>query len=109
MNASESDRGKRLVEVYGLKLADHSDITNEILKMMKGRGEDWPWVDRWQAEGAPLWTNSPDTLVFEIAPGQIVDRQAMNFTQDVWMSQPSIFEHQTWGGRTFVRMSWAKD
>ena len=46
MNASESDRGKRLVEVYGLKLADHSDITNEILKMMKGRGEDWPWVDR---------------------------------------------------------------
>ncbi len=31
----------------------------------------------------------------------------MDFAQDVWMLKPRHFEHQTWGGRTFVRMSWA--
>jgi hypothetical protein len=45
MNASERDPGKRLIESYGLKLADHTDITAEILKMMNGRGEEWPWVE----------------------------------------------------------------
>jgi hypothetical protein len=108
MNASETGPGKRLIESYGLTLADHSDITGEILKMMSGRGEEWPWVEKWTTEDAPRWTNSPDTVVFEVPPGKLVDRQAVNFTQDVWMCQPHVFEHQSWGGRTFVRISWAK-
>jgi hypothetical protein len=108
MNASERDPGKRLVESYGLRLADHTDITAEILKMMNGRGEEWPWVEKWVSEEAPGWANTPDTLVYEVPPGKLVDRQALDFTQDVWMCQPRLFEHQTWGSRTFVRMSWAK-
>ena len=108
MSDSAIDPRERLIANYGLKLADHSDITGEILKMMNERGEDWPWIERWKTEDAPLWTNSPNTMVFEVPPGQLVDRQAVDFTQDVWMSKPSVFEHQTWGGRTFVRMSWAR-
>jgi len=108
MNASDTAPVKCLVESYGLKLADHTDITGEILKMMNGRGEEWPWVEKWIAEDAPNWTNSPDTLVVEVPPGKLVDRQAVDFTQDVWMCQPRLYEHQTWGGRTFVRMSWSR-
>ncbi|MDR3619460.1 MAG: hypothetical protein P4L85_08925 [Paludisphaera borealis] len=108
MNASESDRGKLLIEGYGLRLADHSDITAEILNMMNARGEAWSWVERWIAEDAPRWRNTPDTLVFEVPPGRLADRQAVDFTQDVWMCKPQVFEHQTWGGRTFVRMSWSR-
>jgi hypothetical protein len=108
MNASDTDPGKRLIESYGLTLADHSDITGEILKMMSGRGEEWPWVEKWTIEDAPRWTKSPDTVVFEVPPGKLVDRQAVDFAQDVWMCKPRVFEHQSWGGRTFVRISWAK-
>ena len=109
MNASEGERCQRLAKGYGLKLADHTDITEEILKMMRGRGEEWPWVEKWIAEEAPKWTNGPLTFVFEVLPGQLVDRQALDFTQDVWMCQPRLFEHQTWGGRMFVRMSWDRE
>lgn len=108
MNASDTEPCKRLIEGYGLKLADHADITEEILKMMHGRGEDWPWVETWKAEEALRWANSPETLVFEVSPGLLADRQALDFAQDVWMCKPRAFEHQSWGGRMFVRMSWER-
>lgn len=106
MNASETERCKWLIEGYGLKLADQSDITGEILRMMNGRGEHWLWVDRWIAEEAPNWRNDAVTFVFEVPAGNLVDRQALNFVQDVWMCQPRLFEHKTWGGRMFARLSW---
>ena len=74
MNASERDPGKRLIKSYGLKLADDNDITAEILKMMNGRGEGMAMGREVDGRDAPAWSNTPDTLVFEVPPGRLVDR-----------------------------------
>lgn len=108
MNDPLLELRKRFIEGYGLKLVEHPEITGEILKMMNGRREEWLWVEKWLSEDAPLWANSIDTLVIEIPRGELVDRQAVDFAQGVWMLKPTSFEHQTWGNRTFVRMTWRR-
>ncbi|MHC5544212.1 hypothetical protein ACYOEI_38785 [Singulisphaera rosea] len=102
MNASDTEPCKRLIEGYGLKLANHADITEEILKMMHGRGEEWHWVETWRVQDAPKWTNRPETFVFEVPPGLLGDRQALDFAQDVWMLQAADLRTSVLG-RTDVR------
>ena len=76
---------------------------------MNNRGEDWPWVQSWIAEEGSTWVNDLETLVFEVPLTNLTGRASLGFTQDVWMLQPSVFEYQTWGGRTFVRMWWDRN
>jgi hypothetical protein len=100
---------KRLDEflkTYGCRLIDHAEITGEIRRMMNNRGENWPWVDRWASEDALAWVNDLQTLVFEIPLASLTGLNCLNFAQEVLQFQTSLFEHQTWGNRTFVRMYW---
>jgi hypothetical protein len=106
---SQVEQVREFLETYGCYLADHADITGEILGVMNNRGEDWPWVQSWIAEEGSTWLNDLQTLVFEVPLTNLTGRASLGFTQEVWMLQPSVFEYQTWGGRTFVRMWWDRN
>jgi hypothetical protein len=88
------------------RLAGIDAIEKTIRGIARSRGEDWPWVAKWIAEEGPRWSNDMETLVFEIGLEDLIGSTALNFTQDVWMLCPSLFEYQVWGGRAFVRMWW---
>ena len=100
------DRVTKFLRTYGCHLANHTDITNEIRGMMNTKGEDWPWVEKWATEDALAWVNDLQTVVFEVPLSNLAGRKCLDFTQEVWSFQPSVFEYQTWGGRTFVRIHW---
>jgi hypothetical protein len=103
---AQAERVNKFIRTYGCHLANHTDITEEILGTMNNRDEDWPWVKKWTTTDAPAWVNDSQTLVFELPLSNLTGRNCLDFTRDVWNFQPTIFEHQTWGGRTFVRMYW---
>jgi hypothetical protein len=100
------ERLDQFLKTYGCRLIDHAEITSEIHRIMNGRGENWPWVEKWASEDALAWANDLQTLVFEIPLASLTGLNCLNFTQEVWQFQTSLFEHQTWGNRTFVRMCW---
>ena len=56
-----------------------------------------------------LWVNDMETLFFEPPLENLTGSQSLNFTQQVWMLQPSVFEYQVWAGRAFVRMWWDRN
>jgi len=100
------ERLDKFLKTYGCRLIDHTEITGEIRRMMNNRGENWPWVEKWASEDALVWVNDLQTLVFELPLASLTGLNCLNFTQEVLQFQKSLFEHQSWGNRTFVRMYW---
>jgi hypothetical protein len=103
---ADLERLDKFLKSYGCRLIDHAEITGEVPRMMNNRGENWPWVEKWASEDALAWVNDLQTLVFEIPLASLTGLNCLNFTQEVLQFQTSLFEHQTWGNRMFVRMYW---
>ena len=100
------DQIREFLKGFDCRLAEISDLEAIIRGIGRARAEDWPWVDRWFTEEAPRWVNDMETLFFEVPLEKLSGAESLNFTQHVWMLQPSLFEYQVWGGRAFVRMWW---
>ncbi len=97
---------KKFLKCYGCRLVEAEDIVDAIRGVAIQRGEDWPWVDRSAAESRSEWINNMETLVFEVPLVNLTGSKSLNFAQDMWMLQPSVFAYQVWGDRGFVRMWW---
>jgi hypothetical protein len=97
---------RKFLKDFACRLTGADAIEETIRKIASARGEDWPWVARWAAEEGPRWVNDAETLVFEVPLETLAGARALNFTQEVWMLQPSLFEYQAWGDRGFVRAWW---
>ncbi len=89
---------------YGCRLVAAEDILERIRDVARNRGEKWPWVARWAAEAQSEWINNMETLVFEVPLDNLTGSTSLNFAQDMWMLQPSVFAYVVWGDRGFVRM-----
>jgi hypothetical protein len=97
---------RKFLKAFGCRLVETSVMEEIIRGIAKARGEDWPWVEKWFREEGPRWVNDMETLFFEPPLENLTGSQSLEFTQQVWMLQPSIFEYQVWGDRAFVRMWW---
>jgi hypothetical protein len=97
---------RKFLKEFACRLTGADPIEQEIRKVASTRGENWPWVAKWAAKEGPQWVNDMETLVFEVPLETLAGSQALNFTQQVWMLQPTRFEYQTWGDRGFVRVWW---
>lgn len=97
---------RKFLEEFHCRLTRADAIEETIRKIASARGEDWPWVAKWAAKEGPQWVNDMQTLVFEVALETLAGSQALNFTQQVWMLQPSSFGYQVWGDRGYVRVWW---
>ncbi|MFO0893067.1 MAG: hypothetical protein U0790_28510 [Isosphaeraceae bacterium] len=94
------------LHTFGGRPVDVAEIERTIRGIAAARGEDWPWVAKWVAEEGPGWVNNATTLFIEVPLENLAGRNALEFSQQVWMLRPSLFEYQTWGGRGFVRICW---
>ena len=103
---AEISQIRKLLESFKCRLAQASALEDIIRGIAMDRGEDWAWVDRWFKEEAPRWVNDMETVFFETPLENLSGAESLNFTQHVWMLQPSVFEYQVWDGRAFVRMWW---
>jgi hypothetical protein len=97
---------QKFLKDFAGRMAETSAIEETIRGIARARGEDWSWVTKWVEEEGPRWVNDMETLVFEVPLENLTGSQSLNFTQGVWMLQPSIFEYQVWDDRGFVRMWW---
>jgi hypothetical protein len=87
---------------YGCRLIDLPEIVERIDRRRAGR--DWPGMDKWIAEAGPSWVNDMETLVFEVPVENLAGRNSLDFTQRVWMLQPSLFEYMVEEGQGIVRV-----
>ncbi len=97
---------RKFLKEFACWLTGADVIEQEIRKVASARGENWPWVTKWAAKEGPRWVNDIETLVFEVPLETLAGSQALNFTQQVWMLQPSSFGYVVWGDRGFVRVWW---
>ena len=103
---TEIQQVKKFLKEFACRLVEANDIEEAIRGIAAARGEGWTWVARYVEEEGTRWVNDLETLVFEVPLENLTGSQSLNFTQHVWMLQPSIFAYQNWGGRGFVRMWW---
>jgi hypothetical protein len=97
-------RVAKLLAACGCRLVKLEDLIQSIHDA--GRGKRIPWLEKWVNEEGPEWVNDMDTFTFDFPAGGVTGQTSLEFTQGVWMLQPSVFEYQVWSGRCFVRMWW---
>jgi len=97
------------LHAFGCRLVNADEIESTIRAIAQARGEIWPWVEKWVAEEGPRWVNDLSTIVFEVPLANLEGRNALHFTQQIWMLHPSLFEYQTWNDRGYVRIFWDRD
>ncbi len=97
---------RKFLKEFACRLTGADVIEQEIRKVASARGENWPWVAKWAAKEGPRWVNDMETVVFEVPLETLAGSRALNFTQQVWMLQPSSFGYVVWGDRGFVRVWW---
>jgi hypothetical protein len=81
---------KKFVKSYGCRLVEAEDILDRIRA----------------TEAQSKWFNNMETLVFELPLDNLTGSKSLNFAQDMWMLQPSVFAYRVSGDRGFVRMWW---
>jgi len=97
---------KKLIEDFGCPIVEQDDLIRVIREEERRRKTVWSWIDKFVEEEAPQWANDQDTLVIEVPLANLAGLRCLNFTQQVWALQPSLFGYTPWGGRAFVRMWW---
>ncbi len=102
--ASLDQRVMALLATCECRLVKLDDMIQAIRDA--GRGKGWTWVEKWVSEEGSKYINDMDTVVFDFPSGNLTGVKSLEFTQGVWMLQPSVFEYQIWSGRCFVRMWW---
>lgn len=99
--ASARDRAaKRLLKEFGLVLAGRADVARHAA------GERFRGLAGWDAEEGPRWDNDANTLVVEAPLASLEGVAGLHFAQEVWMTQPTVFEYLVLGDRAFVRLAW---
>lgn len=104
---THDERVKRLLADFGCRLVELEDIVQAIHQQR--HRQRWTWKEKWIAEEGPKYVNDLHTVVFEFPSGDVPGPKCLEFAQLVWMLQPSVFEYQTWSGRSFVRIWWDPD
>lgn len=99
---THDERVKNLLAAFGCRLVGLEEIVQAIHQQR--RRQRWTWIEKWVAEEGPLYVNDMHSVVFEFPVGNVAGPKCLEFTQIVWMLQPSVFEYQTWSGRSFVRI-----
>lgn len=106
--ADEVESVRKFLDRCGGRAVGMEAVLRAMERQSRSRGEDWPWpwVAGWVEEQGPRWVNDDATLAFEIPLDKLSGPRSLDFTQQVWMLQPSLFEYMVWGDRSFVRMWW---
>ena len=96
----------KFLERYGCRPLDISDIAERIEQARRGR--DWSGMTKWAAEVGPGWVNDVTTLVFEVPLDRLSGQASLEFTQEVSMLGPSLFEYLVLdrADHGIVRMQW---
>jgi hypothetical protein len=97
---------KKFLKRHGCQLVEWEHIEATIRSVALERGENWPWISKVSAESQSVWVNNGETVVFAVPLESLAGRASLEFAQEMWMLQPSVFEFQVWGDRGFVRMWW---
>ena len=100
---------RRFLERFGCRPLDISAISERIEQARRGR--DWSGMTKWVAEVGPAWVNDLTTLVFEVPLDRLSGQSSLEFTQQVWMLQPSLFEYLVLdrADHGIVRMRWDRN